>query len=211
MNAVVYDTVAQTTTTFSITYTDLLTGINNIIGTSYDDIMIANNNGDQFSGGDGNDILQGGAGRDFLSGGSGDDFLYGSVGADKIDGGSGADWISYASSAQAITVDLRLATAQISRGDAAGDVLTGVEWIIGTAYADVLIGNDNDENWFEGGTGADYIDGGFGNNDTVSYADSTAGITVNLARTAAQISAGTASGDVLKSSSASWVPIMRIV
>jgi len=199
------------------TFTDTLTGINNVIGTAFDDAIIGNDNGDRLTGGFGDDALQGGAGndtlsgdagndflvglagRDTLTGGDGDDVLEGGTGADRLDGGAGFDWADYENSTAGVTVNLTLTGAQKSNGDASGDILTGIEAIWGSAYNDRLIGDATDNNRFEGGAGADYIDGGAGDNDTVYYTHSSAGVTVNLGLTGPQSSGGDAHGDVLVS------------
>jgi Ca2+-binding RTX toxin-like protein len=125
---------------------------------------------------DGNDALSGGAGDDMLFGGSGDDTLEGGAGADTLNGGRGFDAASYASSATAVTVNLL--TGAASGGDAEGDIFTGIENLIGSALADTLTG-DGGANVFRPGDGMDIVDGG-ADNDTVSYADSPLGVSVNL-------------------------------
>ncbi len=118
-----------------------------------------------------------------------DNSLAGGVGADKLSGGLGTDTASYASSAAGVTINLQAATA--SGGDAAGDILTSIENLIGSAQADSLTGDGND-NLIQGGAGSDTLAGGLGN-DTLSYAGSTAAVTVNLA--AGTFSGGDAAGD----------------
>lgn len=199
------------------TFIDTLSGINNIVGTNYDDLILGNDNGDKLVGGfgddrlgggagndtltgdAGDDVLRGFAGRDTLTGGAGDDQLEGGAGADILDGGSGFDWAVYRNSTAGVTVDLNVTGAQKSSGEASGDILSGIEAIWGSAYNDRLIGDATDNNRFEGGAGADYIDGGLGNDDTVYYTHSTAGVTVNLNLTGPQSSGGDAHGDVLVS------------
>ena len=58
------------------------------------------------------------------------------------------------------------------------DTLTSIENVIGSAYADTLTGDTND-NVLEGGAGADSLSGGAGS-DTASYEGDGAGVTVNL-------------------------------
>jgi Ca2+-binding RTX toxin-like protein len=159
----------------------------------------------------GNDIINGTSAADVISALAGDDIINGSAGADTIDGGTGIDTMSYTASAAAVTVNLALATAQ-SGGDAAGDKLSNIENVIGSAFADTLTalsagsiliggaGNDKlngagGNDIFIGGTGADTINGGAGI-DTIIYATSTSGVTVNLALTTAQ-SGGEAAGDII--------------
>lgn len=163
------------------------------------------------TGGTGDDELTGGAGTDTLSGGDGDDWLTGGAGADALDGGDdnlgtggSGDTVSYAGSAAGVTVDLNSAGPQ-SGGDAAGDTLTGIENIEGSAFGDTLTG-DGGSNFIdgfggndviEGGAGADELRGGAGT-DTLSYAGSGVGVTVALDLVGVQqISTGDANGDVV--------------
>jgi Ca2+-binding RTX toxin-like protein len=98
------------------------------------------------------DVLQGLAGNDMLFGGSGNDTLDGGPGADIMLGGAGSDTADYSSSAAGVTVSL--ASGLGASGDAQGDVLGGIENIIGSAQADTLMG-DNGANALTGGPGHD--------------------------------------------------------
>ena len=173
--------VAGATNTGGDAAGDVLTGIENLIGSS---------------------------GADSLTGDSGNNIFEGLGGSDTINGGlSGVDTASYASSSVGVTVDLRLTSAQSSSGHASGDTLISIENLIGSnTAADTLIGsNGNVVNTIDGGGGndiiqglggADILIGGLGQ-DTVSYADSDQGVTVDISLSTAQISTGHASGDVL--------------
>lgn len=174
---------------------DLLSNIENVTGSAFDDNLKGDNAVNILSGGNGDDTLTTLAGNDTLLGGAGNDVLRGGSGGDVVNGGSGTDTASYVGSAVAVTVDLTLTGVQSSGGDAAGDRLVDIENVIGTALKDRLIG-DGLANVLEGGAGADVINGGDGS-DTASYASSAVGVTVNLAVLTAQISAGDAAGDVL--------------
>ena len=99
---------------------------------------------------------------------------------------------SYAGSAQAVTVNLGTNTA--SGGDAAGDTLTSIEDLCGSAHADRLTGDAN-TNVLEGGAGADVLDGG-GGTDWAVYDNSAAGVQVHLGSPAAK-EYGDAAGDTL--------------
>ncbi len=99
---------------------DLLSNIENIIGSAYDDTLTGDTNNNKLSGregndtlngGDGNDRLEGGVNDDTLNGGAGDDTLIGGTGVDTLDGGAGADMLtggddtdtaSYANAAQVV-------------------------------------------------------------------------------------------------------------
>ncbi|MFE0753922.1 calcium-binding protein [Inquilinus sp. NPDC058860] len=149
--------------------------IENLIGTEYEDVFVGN------------------AGANTLRSGGDDDVLNGNGGADTLDGGAGFDLVSYYNSAQGVTVNLAVGTG--SGGTAEGDTLISVEAVYGSSHADTLTGGDGDD-VFRGGAGADDLDGGAGT-DVASYADSTVGVTVNLATGTG--SSGTAFGDTLVS------------
>lgn len=161
---------------------DRLSNIENIIGSAF------------------HDLLSGNGLANFLFGGAGDDVLAGRGGADRLDGGSGFDTASYEGSAAAVDIDL-LRSAQLG-GDAAGDVLIGIEAITGGGWNDILRGsNANDtlrggmgNDLLEGRAGADTMVGGEGV-DTVSYASSGAAVDINLFR-ASQLG-GHAAGDII--------------
>ncbi|EGF33000.1 putative hemolysin-adenlyate cyclase protein [Oxalobacteraceae bacterium IMCC9480] len=130
-------------------------------------------------------VLTGGTGDDVISGGGSSDTLIGGAGADTLDGGNGSDTVSYAGSSAGVTVNLAIQT-QISTGDASGDKLSNIENLIGSAFDDMITGTAS----------GNVLDGGAGT-DTLSYAASAAGVTVNLSLTTGQVSAGDASGDNL--------------
>ncbi|MCX7228267.1 MAG: hypothetical protein NTW15_04520, partial [Burkholderiales bacterium] len=165
---------------------DVLVGFENLVGSAY------------------GDTLRGDADDNVLQGGAGDDVLEGRGGADQQVGGSGTDTASYASSVQGVTVDLNNSGAQVSAGDAAGDVLSSIENLLGSAAADVLRGTSG-ANVLNGGAGADILEGRGGADmltggagiDIASYESSSAGVQVDLTLTGAQTSTGDASGDVL--------------
>ncbi len=121
-------------------------------------------------------------------------------GEDRLIGGAGTDTADYSSSTSGITVNLGAGSG--SGGDAAGDTLTGIENVTGSAYNDSLTG-DGAANVLSGGAGNDTLAGGAGadsltggsGTDTADYSGSTSGITVNLG--AGSGSGGDAAGDTL--------------
>ena len=135
-----------------------------------------------FAGG-GNDTIEAGAGDDQVYGQGGDDIIIAGQGGNNLyDGGGGNDTIN---------VTLTTAAGLINGGDG-NDTLRG------------LGGND----LLQGGLGADrlidtagrsLLDGGAGI-DTLSYATSTAGVTVNLSNSALN-AGGDAQGDSPQTSS----------
>ena len=152
---------------------DILTEIENIIGSAHDDVLVGNDEANWLEGGGGDDILEGGAGED------------------RLDGDGGMDWAVYRDSDEAVTVNL--VEGIVRGGHAEGDILTEVENIIGSAHDDVLVGND-EANQLEGGGGADRLDGGAGS-DWAFYKNSNEGVTVDFAEGTAE--GGHAEGDVL--------------
>ncbi|WP_137045769.1 S8 family serine peptidase [Pseudolabrys sp. FHR47] len=144
---------------------DILVGIENVIGTGFNDILI----------GDGNvNVLTGGAGNDTFDGGAG---------ADTLNGDNGTDTVSYASAGAAVSVNLAT-----QREYSQGDILNSIENVSGSAFNDVLVGDGNanvliggdGNDSFDGGAGADTLNGGSGT-DTVSYASAGSAVSVNLA------------------------------
>ncbi len=172
---------------------DTLRDIERLVGSSFADRLSGNADANLLSGGAGNDTLVGRAGADTLIGGAA---------ADWLDGGDGIDAASYSGSvAGAITVNLLLGTA--AGGDAAGDRFVSIEnvtggngndTLTGNAQTNVLVGGLGDDllsggdgnDVLQGGAGTDTLDGGAGAYDTVSYAEATAGVTVDLSSPNAQ-------------------------
>ena len=77
------------------------------------------------------DVLRGLGGNDMLFGGSGNDTLDGGAGADMLIGGAGKDTADYSSSSAGVNVNL--VTGLGCGGDAQGDMLSGIENIVGSA------------------------------------------------------------------------------
>ena len=128
---------------------DTLSGIENLTGSAFNDILGGNNQDNVLTGGAGNDTLRGNAGNDQMFGGSGNDFLGNGAGDDLIDGGDGFDRVSHYTGAIAgVTVDLRIQGVAQNTGQG-NDTLVGIEHVSGTIFGDVLTGNDGD-NWIWG-------------------------------------------------------------
>ena len=100
-----------------------------------------------------------------LTGGNADDLFWGSLGADSLNGGSGADTVNYSGSLQAVNINL--ATGTHSGGQAEGDVLTGIERVMGSASGDTMLAGASGVT-FEGGGGNDTLTGGTGNDTLVA-------------------------------------------
>lgn len=113
-----------------------------------------------------------------ITGNGGKNTLAGLAGADTLDGGLGVDdTVTYAASATGVHVSL--ATGLGQGGDAEGDTLIRIENLTGSALDDTLEG-DGGNNALAGGAGI----------DTASYDHAGAGVTVSLAITSAQNTAG---------------------
>jgi serralysin len=148
---------------------DTFDGIENIRGSDFADdlggdtarnLILAGAGDDTVTGGGGPDVLHGEAGNDTITGGSAGDELWGGAGADVMDGAGGNDWARYDTSPAGVTVDLGAGTA--SGGDAGGDSLSNIEFLWGSAFADLLTG-DAGVNILRGGEGDDVIRGGGAN------------------------------------------------
>ena len=152
-------------------------------GSASADTLNGSASADAMIGGLGDDTLTGGGGADVIRGGAGEDFLTGGSGADRIDGGSGRDTADYTGSATAVTVNL--ATNHNSGGDAAGDLLSDIEDLRGSANNDVLTGNAlanrlagvDGNDTLTGGAGADTLEGGTGL-DMATFAGNRAAYTI---------------------------------
>lgn len=74
---------------------DTYHSIENLLGSSFDDVLVGDSNGNILTGANGADSLNGGKGADALSGDGGDDFLAGGKDADNLFGGAGGDIFFY--------------------------------------------------------------------------------------------------------------------
>lgn len=130
-----------------------------------------------FKGGAGNDFIRASDVGSNIDGGDGADRLQSGAGNDFLDGGTGNDTASYEFAANGVIVNLAILSPQNTLG-AGIDTLKNIENIIGSAYNDVLIGDDFSNN-LSGGAGDDLLDGQGGNN-TASYLNASAGVFVSL-------------------------------
>jgi len=112
------------------------------------------------AGGSGDETIIGSHFADTIHGGAGNDSIEGGGGADTLVGGDGIDTLSYLHDTSGVTVNLATSTA--TGGEAAGDVISGFEHVIGGSGNDTLLG-DGGDNYLEGGGGNDTLAGGDGN------------------------------------------------
>lgn len=175
---------------------DQLSGIENVIGSSFNDLITGDTNNnvitagagdDIVSAGGGNDTLFGEEGNDFLDGGDGDDVLNGGLGGDILIGGLfGSDTASYSTSV--IEVSVSLTTGTGISGDARGDWLIDIENLEGSNFGDILTGNFSNniirglggddkisgeagDDLLNGQLGNDFLFGGLGNDQLFGEAD----------------------------------------
>lgn len=154
---------------------DTFEGIEHLMGSRFDDMLLGNDAENLFFGSDGNDVLRGWDGSDTLHGGSGDDSIYGGgkadvitggAGDDRVDGGNGRDMI-YLGRGDDVFVD-------IAQGGYYGvDTIfagAGDDQVLGGGGGDILKGQWGDDYLF-GGEGSDTIRGGEGNDRIEGGAD----------------------------------------
>jgi Ca2+-binding RTX toxin-like protein len=132
------------------------------------EVIAGTGDGDILEGGDGDETLLGRGGTDLLLGRGGNDVLDGGIGADQMDGGDGVDTATYDGRGRGVTVTLDGAFNDGNSDDAppvprdapppAPQDNVRTEKVIGTALADVLVGDDGD-NVLKGLQGADEISG----------------------------------------------------
>ncbi len=171
-----------------------------LVGNGGDDLLVGGAGNDVLSGDDGIDHLIGGAGDDTLTGGADDDTIEGGLGADFIDGGSGRDQVTYEHSNAGVIFSVDKQDPGVFHGhggEAEGDTLTNIEYIVGSHFNDRLYGNPDEDNTLEGlagndilvgGSGHDFLIGGAGadaliggdDEDGTSYLTSSAGVVVDL-------------------------------
>lgn len=132
---------------------DTVSGVENIIGTNFPDLLKGNskansmygfNGDDTIDGAGGNDILYGHGDNDDLKGGIGNDNLFGDVGTDILSGGFGKDFLN---------------------GGGDNDIVFGdsfTDTLVGEDGNDSLLGGDDGDS-LDGGNGKDRLFGGDGN------------------------------------------------
>jgi Ca2+-binding RTX toxin-like protein len=162
-----------------------------------DDIVVIQGGSATVHGGDGNDVLTGGTGHDLLFGDSGNDTLTGGAGS----GGSGWDDRLYGGDGNDVLLGDVAGISDAGGNDIldgqGGDDLIrcggGNDVASGGSGNDTLQGGDGSDTLYgfvgddvlEGGAGADLLIGGISlteasGRDTASYANSAAGVIVNL-------------------------------
>ncbi|MCW1384706.1 hypothetical protein OLX02_17960 [Novosphingobium sp. KCTC 2891] len=167
---------------------DTLTGIENLTGSAYNDVIYGNAAANSINGGGGDDKLYGRAGDDLLVARAGADLLDGGLGADRMYGGAGND-VYYVDNAGDRVIEyanegidtvyssiswtlgdnvenLRMMGAAVvnGTGNALNNALVandGANRLYGMAGNDALNGGGGND-LLNGGTGADVLTGGLG-------------------------------------------------
>jgi serralysin len=203
---------------------DTISGVEDILGSAFNDVL---------TGDAGSNSLQGKAGNDQLNGGDGGDTLVGGAGADLLNGGAGLDYASYGDALTGVGLNL---TTGSHTGDAAGDTFVAIEryrlssfadTFTGSAAGNYAYGNDGNDTLsgaggvdklygqnnadtlngdagndiLIGGAGADIFNGG-ADRDTASYEDMTQAIRLDLTGATSTLDA---IGDVFNSIEIFWL------
>ncbi|MBL4906228.1 MAG: calcium-binding protein, partial [Sneathiella sp.] len=143
----------QNTGTVTVTYVNT----NTLSGNFMNNIIIGGSGDETLSGLAGNDTLYGEGGDDSLLGGNDADMFFGGDGDDTLDGGSGSDTVNYSRRSEALSVDLDTGVVIVSGGET--DTLISIENVIGSDYDDTIVGGGSDANELEGGLGDDILTG----------------------------------------------------
>ncbi len=141
----------------------------NLRGDQNDNWLWGNGGADYMFGRAGNDVLIGSGdvdtlvgeeGNDTIYGNDGTDYLYGGAGTDSLNGGNGFDYALYSFASTSVIADLEFRSQ--NTGEATGDSYTGIEGLVGSAFADSLRG-DAGNNYLWGAEGNDALYGRNGN------------------------------------------------
>ena len=160
-------------------------GIETLVGSSQDDVLIATGDvGRRLVGLDGDDLIIGGNGDDIINGGNGNDIIRGRGGNDLLIGASGNDLINAGSGDDVLRGDDGEDTLIGGLGDDRANGGSGNDVLFGNQGMDILFGADGDDNLFGGigdddlrggndddlligGLGTDLLEGGFGDNQVI--------------------------------------------
>jgi serralysin len=146
------------------------------------------------------DVITGNLGDNTIKAGDGNDYVYYTGGFDALDGGNGIDTVDFSQFGSAVFATLSLFvgvpeayttdTSSVLTGSSLRAIadLAGFDNLVGTSFADSLIGNSGNNN-INGGAGDDFLgynggldvlNGGSGN-DTAQFGTMTSAVFVDLA------------------------------
>jgi Ca2+-binding RTX toxin-like protein len=193
------------TATSAQTGNDQLISIENVTGSSGNNVIVGSAGSNTLIGNGGNDSITGLAGGDTIDGGTGNDTFFFTIGDgnDDYTGGTGSDTIDLSGITGNTTLNLNSGNA--SGTQIGNDTLSGIENIIGGAGNDTITGSTQ-ANILRGGAGSDNISAGSGNdtfvavagdgNDTYNGQGGTDTLDLSLITTATtvRLDLGTASG-----------------
>ncbi len=151
-------------------------------------IIRGTSSGEVINGTDGNDLIYPEPGVDTVYAGAGNDTVEadGDEVSDTFYGGDGIDTISYAEASHGHLIDLTGQTATAGYGL---DYIYEFEIAVGSMHDDTLKGSSGDDMMLYGNggndtfietDGMDFIDGGAGAHDLISFVDASSGVEVNL-------------------------------
>ncbi len=168
------DLATELASSLALAGSDTIIGIEDVIGSSFADLLTGNAGDNLLRGADGADTLVGGAGNDTLEGKGGGDLA--------------SDTADYSGETAFVTIDLDVAAGSAVGVSAGTDLLLDIMNVRGSGQGDMITGNSG-ANSIEalGGDdsivstlGSDSIDGGLGS-DEVDYSNQTQAIVVDLA------------------------------
>ena len=141
---------------------DTLIGIEDVLGSRFDDALTGTAAANRLDGGDGNDVLNGVGRFNTLIGGNGDDEL---TGGGTLDGGEGSDVLIGVASGNSMTGgggDDDLTGGGDLDGGAGNDSLRGGGRLFGGDGDDLLICDRDVADLLDGGAGDDWLEGAYG-------------------------------------------------
>lgn len=146
-------------------------GANLLEGGAGADTLVGHKGNDTLAGGEGDDQLDGSAGDDQFDGGAGNDMLNGGEGADRMEGGTGND--SYLVD-QALDVITELLDGGIDT------IISSIDWTLRDHVENLILTNERVDtrgfgnaldNYMQGSSRANILDGGAGNDTIVGGAN----------------------------------------
>jgi len=142
---------------------DTYANIEGLVGSAHGDVLVGDGQDNLLYGLAGQDTLYGLSGSDYLFGDAGADTLQGGLGGDYLDGGAAFDFASYSEATSGVIASL--STPTHNTGEAVGDSYISIEGLIGSQFADALVGNIQNNTIF-GQAGDDFLYG-LGGNDAL--------------------------------------------